>query len=87
MCLMPEWFEQRAARKKHRDEFGVSVRDAKECLKCYDTTIDPIATEMAEWILNNWNDRQIANLGAENSELFHRIVREVRLQKLPDAVK
>ena len=47
MCLSPEWFAQRAVRKEHRDEFGVSVREAIESLKLYDTTIDPIATEMA----------------------------------------
>ena len=76
MCLLPIWFEQRAARRAERDRRGVSLREAESALAMYHSTVDPIATEMADWILENWPMSKIARLGNPAREVLALIVQE-----------
>jgi hypothetical protein len=76
MCLLPAWFEQREARRAERDRFGVSLRDAESALSMYYSTVDPVATEMADWILENWPKSKIASLGNPAREILALIVQE-----------
>ena len=76
MCLTIEWFQQRDARRAERDRYGVSLRDAESALSMYYTTVDPIATEMADWIFENWPKTKIARLGSPAREVLALIVQE-----------
>jgi hypothetical protein len=74
MCLEPEYFEDAARRKFMRDLTGVTPDEAKATLSYYHSTIWPVATEMAEWLNENWSKRDIAiKLGDENLELIESI--------------
>jgi len=76
MCLEPEYFKDASRRKFFRDLVGVSPEEAEEALSHYNSTIWPIATEMAEWLNENWSKRDIAlKLGGDNLELVESIVK------------
>lgn len=76
MCLGIEWFEQRDARRAERDRYGVSLRDAESALAAYHTTVDPVAFEMADWILENWPASKLARLSQPSREILALIVEE-----------
>jgi len=76
MCLEMEYFEGAAKRKFWRDINGVTPKAAKEDLSEYYSTCYPIATEMAEWLNENWSKRDIAiKLGDEYLEIVEAIMR------------
>ena len=76
MCLLPVWFEQRDARREERDRRGVSLREAESALAAYHTTVSPIATEMADWLLEKWPKAKIARLSSDAREVLALIVQE-----------
>ena len=76
MCLTPEWFEQRDARRAERDRRGVSLRDAEAALAWYHSTIDPVAFEMGDWILENWPASKLAKLSQPAREILALIIEE-----------
>jgi len=86
MCLGIEWFEQRDARREQRDRYGVSLRAAESALAMYHSTIDPVATEMADWIFENWSQARIARLNESAREVLALIVeeREERRNRPPE---
>jgi len=60
MCLEPEYFEDTARRRFMRDLVGVTPDEAIGALSQYHSTISPVAVEMAEWLNENWSERDIA---------------------------
>jgi hypothetical protein len=74
VSLTPDWFNEREKRKARRDREGVSLEEAERTLVLYSSSIRPVATELAEWILQNWSQEQISGLNAASQE----VLREVR---------
>jgi hypothetical protein len=60
MSLTSEWFDDSENRIKKWDEEGLSLKEAEEALWAIHTTAYPIATEMAEYIFQNWTARRVA---------------------------
>ena len=83
MGLGIEWFEQRDARRAERDRYGVSLRGAEATLAWYHSTIDPVATEMGEWILENWPKSKIERLSQPAREILALIVAEREERRNP----
>jgi hypothetical protein len=73
MSLSPEWFDDSADRIKKWDEEGLSLKEAEKALWEIHSTAYPIATEMAEYILENWTARRVAMLGQESRRILFEI--------------
>lgn len=81
MCLSGEWFSERNVRNQERDTHGVSPEDAEGALSAYDSTVWPIATEMAEWLYKNWTLQHLFRLRRSTRELLLHIVEKERIAK------
>lgn len=73
MCLSFEWFDDSSSRRKKWDEEGISLKEAKGALFTYNSTVYPIATEMAEYIFENWTARRVAMLDQESRKILFEI--------------
>ncbi len=77
MCLDLEYFEDAPRRKFMRDLVGVTTEEALGALSLHNSTVWPVAVEMAEWLNENWSKRDIAlKLGVDNLELIESIIAE-----------
>lgn len=73
MSLTSDWFDDSANRIKNWDEEGLSLKEAKRALSEIHTTAYPIATEMAEYIFENWTARRVAMLDQESRRILFEI--------------
>jgi hypothetical protein len=64
MCLTLEWFSGKPERIRKWDANGLSINEAEIALDEYHTSCYPIATEMAEYIFQNWTARRVAFLSS-----------------------
>lgn len=63
MSLSESWFRQSRERNKQREIHGVSIDEISGALARYsNSSVRPIATEMAEWLYKNWTTEQIFQL-------------------------
>ncbi|MET0100092.1 MAG: hypothetical protein ABW078_00025 [Sedimenticola sp.] len=76
MSLGLKWFEEAANRKEKRDAEGVPISEAVSCLSAYDTSVWPVATEMAAWIYNNWTMAQVYELPELSRNTIFQIIKE-----------
>jgi len=74
MCIDPEYFMDAGRRTFMRDLLGVTPEEAIAALSTYNSTIFPVATEMAEWLDKNWSKRDIAiKIGVDYLDLIESI--------------
>ncbi len=76
MCLEYEWFMTAESRKKRRDKEGVTVEEITECLGTFHSTVYPIATEMAQWLYDNWTLAQIYQLSKRMRRILFEIIEQ-----------
>lgn len=72
MCISLEWSMKQQERFKRWETEGLSAEEAREKLHYLTSTADPIATEMASWLYENWTLKQIDALGPGYRDLFLR---------------
>lgn len=69
MCLDIKFFKEAGKRKKHRDQHGMTVEEIISHLNCFETTVYPIAVEVAHWIYQNWPLAKIYSLPNETQSI------------------
>lgn len=62
MCLSSQWLDNSITRYRGWDKEELSLEAAQNRLLTYNTTIYPVANEVADYILHNWSDNQVAHL-------------------------
>jgi len=69
MCLDFDWFSLSDNRRFQREKYGLSISEAESCLKCYNSTVYPIANEVADFIRDHRASEQIdmLNLDAQKA--------------------
>lgn len=75
MSLTADWFANREKRQARRDSEGVTLEEAQRTLILFNSSIKPVAIELAEWILRNWSQEQIDRLDASSQEILREIQR------------
>ena len=74
MSLGIEWFAGSADRNKVRDTDGVSPTEAEATLLMYRSSVHPVATELAEWLCDNWTIRNFLQLQPSTRALLLEII-------------
>lgn len=79
MCLTTKFFDTREVRMKEWKKNGLSIDEACSSLRLFYSTIYPVATEVAEFIYENWTLQDVDRLPVDAKNILNEIVQPVSI--------